>query len=80
LDGADPGCGPPPPCPDADADGFADCTTDPTCDATGLTCGDCDDSLFDVNPGQKEKGGPKCNDGLDNDCNGFIDGADPDCQ
>ena len=26
----------------------------------------------------KEKG-PKCSDGLDNDCDGFIDGADPDC-
>lgn len=26
----------------------------------------------------KEKG-PRCSDGLDNDCDGFIDGADPDC-
>jgi len=26
----------------------------------------------------KEKG-PKCSDGLDNDCDGLIDGADPDC-
>jgi len=29
--------------------------------------------------GGTEKGRKKCNDGIDNDGDGFIDGADPDC-
>ncbi len=41
-----------------------------------LACGgdDCDDTAPDVNPGEIEV----CDDGVDNDCDGFIDGADPD--
>ena len=30
--------------------------------------------------GSKEKGKKKCNDDIDNDGDGFIDGDDPDCQ
>jgi hypothetical protein len=68
TDAADPGCGPPVPCPDADDDGFADCTSEPTCDATGLTCGDCDDASFEVNPNGTES----CNQ-VDDDCDGSTD-------
>jgi hypothetical protein len=69
VDLADPVCtGAPSPCPDADNDSFADCTTDPTCDSTGLTCGDCDDSIPQTNP----MGMETCNNADDN-CNGTID-------
>jgi hypothetical protein len=54
-------------CPDADLDTYADCTV-PGCDDTGLTCGDCDDGEFDVNPGATEI----CNQ-VDDDCNGLVD-------
>jgi hypothetical protein len=37
--------------------------------------GDCDDTSAAVNPGLEEV----CDDGLDNDCNGFIDGLDAPC-
>ncbi len=37
--------------------------------------GDCDDTSAAVNPGAEEV----CDDGLDNDCNGFIDGLDAPC-
>ena len=47
----------------------ADCSNDPACEDPG-GC---------VPTHSKEKG-PRCSDGLDNDCDGLIDGADPDCQ
>ncbi|MCA1591186.1 MAG: putative metal-binding motif-containing protein [Acidobacteria bacterium] len=68
-------------------DGFCICNND-TCDGCkdedgdGVwTCqGDCDDrpdnaQAFLTHPGESET----CDDGIDNDCNGFVDGADPDC-
>ncbi|MFC1850492.1 S8 family serine peptidase [candidate division CSSED10-310 bacterium] len=54
----DEGCGS---CTDADGDGW--CVED----------GDCDDTNAQVNPGRKEVGKFK-KDGIDNDCNGIIDG------
>ena len=69
VDAADPVCaGPLSPCPDADTDGFADCSTDPNCDDTGLVCGDCNDSSGAIRPGAVEV----C-DQLDNDCDGAGD-------
>jgi hypothetical protein len=68
VDGDDPTCVAPVACPDADADGFADCTSDPSCDPTGLTCGDCDDGEPAVNPDE-----PEVCDNLDNDCNATVD-------
>ncbi|MEW6221017.1 MAG: putative metal-binding motif-containing protein [Thermodesulfobacteriota bacterium] len=67
IDAADPaaaGC--PPICTDQDGDGFA---------AEGGDCGpaDCNDNSAAVYPGAVET----CTDGLDNDCNGLIDAADP---
>jgi len=55
-------------CTDNDGDGYF---------AEGGTCGaqDCDDSDPAVNPGAVED----CTDGIDNDCDGLIDGADFDC-
>ena len=43
--------------------------------------GDCDDSNPDVNPGATEgpEGDPTCSDGVDNDCDGAVDGEDPAC-
>ena len=53
-------------CWDLDGDSYAD-------EACGGT--DCDDSSYSVNPGADEV----CTDGIDNDCDGFVDGLDPDC-
>jgi MYXO-CTERM domain-containing protein len=48
---------------DGDSDGYRDCE------------GDCAPMNPAIHPGADEI----CNDGLDNDCNGYIDGADPMC-
>jgi hypothetical protein len=69
---------------DADCDDSDPCTEDVCmlgqfpcesfCEHTPIpNCGGC------VPTHSKEKG-PRCTDGLDNDCDGFIDGDDPDCQ
>jgi hypothetical protein len=69
ADDADPLCtGTAAPCPDADDDGFADCTSDPNCDAAGLVCGDCDDAAASRNPDATEV----C-DNADDDCDRAID-------
>ncbi|MDI6737487.1 MAG: putative metal-binding motif-containing protein, partial [Nanoarchaeota archaeon] len=62
-------------CTDSDNDGF-----NSTASAGGVDCGgaakvDCDDANFLVNPGMAEI----CGDGIDNNCNGYIDGRDPAC-
>ena len=67
---------------DDDGDGLIDCD-DPDCgidnDGDGHfapPCGnDCNDANPNINPGKPEV----CGDGLDNDCDGLIDCADPDC-
>lgn len=64
-----------------DGDGY--CTSDMGVSGTPAICpeggGDCDDTNAQVNPSMVEKGF----DGLDNDCNGIIDGVggefEPDC-
>jgi len=59
------------PCPDLDADGYADCTV-PGCNATGLVCGDCDDGTAYVHPAASEV----CNHG-DDDCDRGVDEGFP---
>lgn len=61
-------------CIDQDGDGYDPCNPGDPDDTDGLPA-DCDDSQPSVNPGAAEV----CNDGLDNDCNGFIDCDDIAC-
>ena len=56
-------------CVDADRDAFFD----EYCAPPWLV--DCDDSTATVHPGAAEV----CNDGIDNDCDGLVDAADPAC-
>jgi len=64
---------------DSDNDGYGDNSTlRESCSQPGpefiAVSGDCDDGNAQVNPGQVER----CDGGLDNDCNGLADAADPD--
>lgn len=49
-------------CTDADGDGWC------------AESGDCDDNNSEINPGARDRGGRKWADGVDNNCNGIIDG------
>lgn len=65
---------------DADNDGWGDCSTPrclcaPTGAFTATMCGDCNDSNPQINPARPEL----CTDGIDNDCDGFVDCDDPSC-
>jgi hypothetical protein len=65
-------------CTDSDGDGYGS-PGHPGCSAGSAT--DCNDSRPAVNPGAVEgpAGNATCVDGLDNDCDGFVDGEEPDC-
>ena len=73
VDGDDPGCL----CSDVDGDGYGD-PAGPMCTHPEE---DCDDNDPDVNPGAEEgpEGDPTCSDLVDNDCDGLVDGDEPDC-
>jgi len=66
--------------PDTDRDGYGDDSADPISDCADLapeysrTNDDCDDGNSNINPGETELTG----DSIDNDCNGLVDGEDPD--
>ncbi|MBI5116108.1 putative metal-binding motif-containing protein [Candidatus Poribacteria bacterium] len=61
-----------PTCADVDGDSYEDAACNNDRNAGG---GDCDDSDPSVNPGAQEA----CSDGVDNNCDGLIDSADPGC-
>ena len=61
-------------CIDWDGDGYDNCDPENPDDTDGLPA-DCDDDNDMISPGTAEI----CDDGLDNDCDGFIDCNDPDC-
>lgn len=92
---ATPECVIPSDCDDGDICTIGECldpgSCNAFCDTTYAACGladgccgpDCDyytdpDCPQCVPTHSKEKG-PRCSDGIDNDCDGLIDGADPDC-
>lgn len=66
-------------CTDVPASFISFCCGDDICEGNedsfncAIDCGSC------IPTHSKEKGSSKCNDGIDNDCDGLIDGADPDC-
>lgn len=71
---------------DADKDGYGDAKDTPEVAClkppnTAADKTDCDDTAPLVNPGALEglKGSPTCSDGIDNDCNGYIDTDDQRC-
>jgi len=77
TDSADPDC-PQVPCSDYDEDGYGT-PASPECEFPEA---DCDDTNYYANPGLTEDyaEGESCNDEADNDCDGLIDGRDPDCE
>ena len=68
---------------DTDCDGFPEGDeVDADDDGYMICAGDCDDTDGWINPGMTEgpSGDPTCQDGLDNDCDGAIDGDDSECE
>ena len=57
----------------------ASCNDDPNCEWQGGRNKVCVDLTCTPTPGE-DAAELTCDDGIDNDCDGLIDGADPDCQ
>ncbi|SHO53664.1 putative metal-binding motif-containing protein [Desulfopila aestuarii] len=70
ADSEDPTCGQSQ-CNDIDGDGYG-FPADPSC---SFIQEDCDDSRVQVNPGATEN----CGNGIDDNCDGLVDGQDPAC-
>lgn len=70
IDSEDPTCGQSQ-CSDLDGDGYG-FPADPSC---GFIQEDCDDTRTSVNPGASEN----CGNGIDDNCDGLVDGQDPAC-
>ena len=67
---------------DGDGDGYLACSTTFTNRSSGdsiLGNADCNDADSWAYPGNSENTAALCNDGSDNDCDGYTDGMDPDC-
>jgi len=64
---------------DDDTDGYVECTPWVGLESGILGGQDCDDSNPAVSPGLVEKG-TLCSNGLDDDCDGAVDGDDSGCQ
>ncbi|MCC7539456.1 MAG: OmpA family protein [Deltaproteobacteria bacterium] len=81
VDAADSDCAVDPRTQDMDGDGFCPMGTDTNMDGDCSDPGeptmpsDCDDTDEGVNPGATER----CENGVDDDCDTFIDATDPDC-
>ncbi|HSG99516.1 MAG TPA: MopE-related protein, partial [candidate division Zixibacteria bacterium] len=61
---------------DNDCDGFVDEGFDLDGDGWTTCAGDCNDAVASINPGAPEI----CGNGIDDDCDGLTDAADPDCS
>ena len=73
---------------DNDCDGLIDCD-DGDCESDAACAAFCGDGTCDIGEDscscESDCGAPpttetQCSDGADNDCDGLIDGDDPDCQ
>jgi len=70
-------------CADADSDDYSATGGGMCCGPTNVTAclpaADCGDTNAAQNPGAPENTAALCNDTIDNDCDGLINCADPDC-
>ena len=66
-------------CADVDADGYGVAVAGWGISDDAICGNDCEDSAYAINPGNDEAGDDECADGLDNDCDGFIDCDDSGC-
>jgi hypothetical protein len=68
---------------DNNCDGRLDFPGDVDNDNDGYPkCGECNDNDSGINPGATEgpAGDPSCSDGIDNNCDGWFDAGEPNCQ
>jgi hypothetical protein len=77
------------PCIDNDNDGYGTVVS-PECESSMLDCNDCNEHVYPsnsnpycdcVHPDPIPQGTAEvCDDGFDNDCDGLVDNADPECR